>query len=464
VSYPGTNVGSTDTQDVTVTVGRRAIAIQTSATSPFSDTQAGTCFTDYLGQGLAIPARAACTIRVGYTPTGIAGDSGALTVSPCSKSAVIGGTLACTRVDTTKAQSVQLSGQGLAPDLDIAGIVLGDGVTPQGYVVVVRNVGNGTADLTGVGVQGYYGPTATYNSATGTGACGQSFNNGTTLAAGTTVNITVGCSFAGAVGDKYLVVRVDATGALTESNESNNDLAKGLVDFEIGGITIQGAEGGSNFRHTVTLRNIGAGEYDGSALSRVTSYFSSDGFLDAGDRALDCSVTLQSAIAADSELPIPQPCNSTPRAGEEYLIAAVDAADSQYEARENNNSFAIVLPKADLLIASESVPYTYDGTTLSYSVDIQVDGDLPIESSTVLVAGVWSTDQTYGNSDDNPACNSSMPAGQPSGGEVLAVPMLCLNSGPGTRLYLLIKVDAGSPEAVAESDETNNVRAYDVIN
>jgi hypothetical protein len=448
-------VNQADTELLTLTAGRKSVAFVGNTAGAYSFTNLGTCWTTYLNQGLAVPANTSCTIEIAFIPSSGGLFPGSATITNCPQWNVVNGKVNCKKQDPSTAVTVSLSGTATAaPDLDIAGIILGDGVTAQGYVVVVRNLSNAAADLTGVGVQGYYEPTTTYDSTTGTGACGQTFNNGTILGAGATINITVGCSGAGASGDKFLVVRVDNTNALAESDEANNDFAKGLVDFEIGGITIEGANGTDLFHHTVTVRNIGGGAYDGSALSRVASYFSADAFLDGTDRGLDCATTLPDAIAAGAEVGVPRPCNSTPQAGENYLIAVVDAAGTQYEAREANNAFAVALPKADLTVSAQDLQWGFG--TLSYQANVTVTGTLPIETSTILVVGVWTTDDVFGNGDDNPACGSPLPPDQASNGDVVSVVISCPNPGPSAGQKLIVKVDAGSPEAVAESNENNN--------
>ena len=454
ISFGTVLVGSTKPESVTVTAGRKAVAIQTGTSFVYTDTRAGTCHTSYLSQDQPIPAGATCTILVQFAPTlAEAYNSGGLAVTAC-KTGLNLSNFTCVRPDNSSAQFVTLTGQGAAPDLDIAGISLGDGVTACGYTVTVRNVGNAVADLTGVGVQGYFEPTAVYESNTGNPAGGQSFNNGATISPSTTTTITVGSSLCGGVGDKFLVVRVDSTNALTESNETNNDFAKGLVDFVVDDIAVTGADGTNLFAHTVTVKNIGGGAYDGSALSMVKTYFSADANLDSGDRSTDCQRVLQSAIAADGQTGVEMPCSSTPQAGEAYLIAVVDAVSTQYEARENNNTFALLLPQDDLVMSAVT-GLQFNGTTTSFEAQVTVNGPLEISGPTVTVRAIWSDDDTIGDADDNPACSSAMPAGEYSNGDVVVVQISCADQGPGTADRLITIADALN--AVAESNEANNV-------
>lgn len=89
------------------------------------------------------------------------------------------------------------------------------------YTVTVLNQGNATADISGMGVQGYYDPAAgTWPGADG--ACGTSVNPNTTLGIGATITIPVTCSGAPGAGDAFLNVKVDAGDTVVESDESNN--------------------------------------------------------------------------------------------------------------------------------------------------------------------------------------------------------------------------------------------------
>jgi uncharacterized repeat protein (TIGR01451 family) len=104
------------------------------------------------------------------------------------------------------------------PDLTITSVVFSS--TGTSCTVTVKNVGTGTANLSGVGVQAYYEPDTTYNEVSGTPAGGTSFSQ-PTLAPGATVDVTL-CSGTPAPGDNYVVVKVDNTNALAESDETNN--------------------------------------------------------------------------------------------------------------------------------------------------------------------------------------------------------------------------------------------------
>jgi hypothetical protein len=461
LSY-STPIGTSQVHDVTLTAGKKMVAIQTSATGAFTDNHAGTCWATYEGHGLTVPANASCTIQVQFSPTQATSYAGALTVTSCAKWTVSGGVIVCSKVDASTATSVSLSGDGTAPDLTISALTLGDGITPHGYNLTVTNIGNGAADLTSVGAQGYFEPTAAYNSTSGTGACGASFNPGTILAAGASTTLHVGCSGDGAAGDKYLVVRIDNSNALAEGNETNNDFAKPLVDFTIDAVSVQGADGSHVFNHTVTVKNVGAAAFGGNENVVVRGYLSPNAYLGGpGEDRNACFYRLTSSIAAGASETTSVPCDTTPIAGENYLILVADGNPIEYEAREANNAFAVLLPKDDLTITAVTNFGPSGAFPINYDVTVKVDGTLPIETSEILIAGVWSEDDVYANGADNPACNGLMPTDQLSDGETMVVSFSCSGPGPApTDQYLVVKVDVGDPEWVAESDETNNEFAF----
>jgi uncharacterized repeat protein (TIGR01451 family) len=104
---------------------------------------------------------------------------------------------------------------------------------PYSYTVTVKNQGTATADLSGVAVQGYYSASAGVYPGDQP-ACGSSFNSGTTLAPGATATIAVGCSQPSSTpGDGWLVVKVDSSDKVVESDETNNVGSVSLFDASL---------------------------------------------------------------------------------------------------------------------------------------------------------------------------------------------------------------------------------------
>jgi uncharacterized repeat protein (TIGR01451 family) len=90
---------------------------------------------------------------------------------------------------------------------------------PDGYTVTIKNQGLGPADLSGVGVAGTYS-----NTSSGPGdtpACSGTIPSGT-LAVGATVDFTVACSTDAPPGDGWLLVNVDSSNVVDETDETNN--------------------------------------------------------------------------------------------------------------------------------------------------------------------------------------------------------------------------------------------------
>ncbi len=276
LSFTNVPVNSLAYQSVTVTTGAKKVAFDNPATfsaSFFSDTQAGTCWQNWGSLGKAVPARTSCTIQVAFNPTQAGPLAGVMTVYACKKSHVdaVSGFLVCDARDVS--QTVSLSGTVAFPDLIISGFQWGDGGrTKWGYTLQVQNVGLAAADLTRVGVQGYYGDGTTYPGVHG--ACGTTFNNGTTLAPGAVIPLVVGCSAAPGVGDTAIGVMVDNTNVLVESLETNN-----VVFAAIQCQFTSGTSGCVEFNNVkVYLGNTGAVVANWTSLSGMFEFSPATGF------------------------------------------------------------------------------------------------------------------------------------------------------------------------------------------
>jgi hypothetical protein len=124
-----------------------------------------------------------------------------------------------------------------APDLTITGIIPPSGFSPVPwyYTVTVRNIGDLTAEVSNVDVQGFFTsstdttnfppPGGQFASAGGDPACGTDIQPfATSLAPGASVDVVVGCGNSGPTvpADKNLMVMVDHQHVLAESFENNN--------------------------------------------------------------------------------------------------------------------------------------------------------------------------------------------------------------------------------------------------
>jgi len=89
-------IGSSDTQVVTVTTGRKPVALEVEFfNGQYADDHTGTCTTTYAMQ---VPADTSCTISVSFTPFTAGAYPTDMTVSQCLKWQVVAGTVQCDRV------------------------------------------------------------------------------------------------------------------------------------------------------------------------------------------------------------------------------------------------------------------------------------------------------------------------------------------------------------------------------
>jgi len=223
---PTTHIGATTTNSITISTNQKKVVMEQGVIGP------GTPFADscpspthgYPGAlGLAIPARTSCTVQISYTPTLAGPYTATMNFYACKRSHPdpIGGFIVCDFRDANL--PLQLSGAVDTPDLVITSLTLGDGATPYGYQVTIKNQGAYVADLSNVSILGFYSPdSTTYDGSTQNAACGSTFASGESLAVNDTRSVTIGCSSAPGGLDHYLGVKVDAGSSVIEGNETNN--------------------------------------------------------------------------------------------------------------------------------------------------------------------------------------------------------------------------------------------------
>ena len=122
------------------------------------------------------------------------------------------------------------------PDLTIASVVVTQSTAPFTYTVTVANVGNAPVDLVDISLHGWFSADDHLNPAptpeTGdSGACGLSAAPPGTrgrLRPRATTTVTISCSNVPQPDQDNLIVLVDDVGAVTESNEGNNQLVRPL--------------------------------------------------------------------------------------------------------------------------------------------------------------------------------------------------------------------------------------------
>jgi hypothetical protein len=215
-------VGSDGIGLVTVTPRRTMVIISPASfgTTLFSDTRNGSCWQDFESLGRPISRQAACTIEVRFHPTAAGTFNDTMTVTACQSWHRANGQIVCDVLGGSQTVAVTGTATGGEPDLTVGTIVFStpSGYPPESYTVTISNVGSGPADLSNVIVQGYYSTDTTIGGSD-LPACGLTLSG--TLAAGASIDVPVGCSEPRPSGE-YLIVEVDASNALTESNEANN--------------------------------------------------------------------------------------------------------------------------------------------------------------------------------------------------------------------------------------------------
>ncbi|MGB2874278.1 MAG: CARDB domain-containing protein [Gaiellaceae bacterium] len=332
------------------------------------------------------------------------------------------------------------------PDLTITSIAYPNNDL-SACTVTVKNIGTGTANLSGVVVQGYYEPDTTYNSTTGDPAGGTTFSQ-PTLAPGASVDVTI-CTGSAPAGDKYLVVKVDATDALAESDETNNVAYKALPAPDLT-ITSIAYPNGDLSACTVTVKNIGTGTANLSGVV-VQGYYEPDTTYNSttGDPAGGASFsqpTLAPGASADVTI-----CNGSAPPIDHYLVVKVDATDVLPESNENNNVGYAPLPGPDLTITSIDYP---NGDLSACVVTVKNIGTTTADLTGVIVQGYYEPDTAYNPITGDPAGGSTFSQGTLAPGATAQV-TICTGSAPSTDHYLVVKVDALN--VLAESNEDNNV-------
>jgi hypothetical protein len=109
--------GTITFQNVTVTTNNHKVVINDPASfspsTPFSDTQSGSCWQKYESLGNPIPANTSCTIQVGFLPTAAGPVSATMTVTRCTSWTTdpTYGFIVCSAFDSS--QTLTVNGTGL---------------------------------------------------------------------------------------------------------------------------------------------------------------------------------------------------------------------------------------------------------------------------------------------------------------------------------------------------------------
>ena len=332
---------------VTVRTGKKSVVYQTPASfthAAFNDTAGGgSCYSQYLSLGHAIPAQATCTIEVFFQAGQVGTVWATMTVQVCKTWQFSAAQFTCRSVSSTASTTVV----GIVDDVDleVTSVQVGSptGVTPYGFTATVRNNGTDSVGLTDVGVQGYYSADQVLSGTDGA-ACGRQAGTAL-LEPGDSVSVPVGCSGGPSATDEYLLVIVDISGVVLESNETNNMRSQTLgspgVDLVVSRIAFVN---GSSGDYTVTIANVGRDTADNPGL-KLQGYYSADQVIDAYDDGPGCGLEVSSptTIAGLSSINVVVGCSAAPRSGDNYLLVDMDLDNDVVETNDANNVGVLTL-------------------------------------------------------------------------------------------------------------------------
>ncbi len=263
-----------------------------------------------------------------------------------------------------------------------------------------------------------------------------------------------------ATGPYYVLALADGLLAVSEANESNNIRLSSPVqvgpDLVVSALTASAAAGaGGHVTVTDITRNQGAGAAPGSTttfyLSVNLTIDQTDAFL--GSRAVGAltagaSETASTVFLVSAEVP----------AGTYYVLAQADGAAAVPETLETNNTrfSSTVRIGPDLLVTTLTVPTAQvpAGATISVSATIANQGAGAAGPSATRF--YLSSNALLDSADVEIGARGAAAiaaGGSDSGSTTLRVPA----STPTGTYFILAKADGD--EGVAETSETNNVRA-----
>lgn len=280
---------------------------------------------------------------------------------------------------------------------------------------------------------------------------------GVSSSGSTTVTIPSGV----AAGLYYLIARADADNAVSETQESNNTLARSVQlgsDLVISAISTAAtkAAAGSSIVVSETVTNQGGGD----ATASVTRfYLSADGSLDAGDVLMDGTRAvpdLPAGASSAGSTSVIIPSGSAP--GTFYIIAKADADNTSSETQETNNTRSRSISIGpDLIISSVSVSSTSVPAGAAVNVTDTVMNQGADAAAPTITRFYLSKNAILDAGDVALAPGRAVPdlasGASNSGMTPLTIP---LGTTSGS-YYVLAKADGDS--VVGESLETNNVTA-----
>jgi subtilase family serine protease len=450
-------VGETKTADVTITAKKPVVLQEPAITgdSHFSDTLGGTCWQAYLSLGQRIPGKVTCTIRVGFTPTGVGTVSSTLRVAQCTVwHAATSGALVC---DVTSGfQSIALTGTVAAqPDLTLRNVTAGStGTAPFTWAARVSNDGAATVNVKNVAIAAFYSSDATAGG--DTAACGGVVSSAKLLLApGQWHDVAFACSALPPAGTTHLVVRVDGPNAVAEADETNNTtiIELGSADLVIDSIALEQPDISYAHSWTAVIDNIGDRSVDLSQVI-VQGFYSADTIVDGLDAGA-CGTTATGTLAPNATAAVLVSCSAAPGVEHVYLIAVVDIGEQVAESNEANNQAALLLPGSDLHVQDVVLAPRVTPAALIYGVRVENLGPEPVDIAPTAVRGWFSVDNVIDASDLSAGWWTDFPSPVVLAFGQSTTVSLGAELPSAAYKYLIVEVDAD--HVLAERDESNNV-------
>jgi subtilase family serine protease len=347
---------------------------------------------------------------------------------------------------------------GLLPDLIVSSLAAPSAATAGSAISVSETTKNQGGAATASTTRYYLSTNSAYEA--GDVSIGFRSVSGLTSSASSPATVLLTIPAGTATGNYSILARADADSQLSESNEANNVRAAsihiGPPDLVVSAFSVPTLGGaGLAIAVTDTTRNQSG---TGPSVASVTRfYLSSDATLDASDVALGFrsvpALPPGQTSAGSTSLPIPPGAGP----GTYSVIAKADADGLIAETSETDNTRNDTITIGpDLVVSALSAPATGGAglpVTVTDTARNQGGGSTVIASTTSFYL---SANSTYGAGDVFLGSRTAAilaPNATSSAPTTFTIPAATL---PGSYYIVARADDAG---AVAESNETNNIRA-----
>jgi subtilase family serine protease len=260
-------------------------------------------------------------------------------------------------------------------------------------------------------------------------------------------------------GRYYVVAKADLNAVIAETNEGNNlrVSAPMLVgpDLIVSAMTVPAtAAAGDVLQVVSTSKNQGAGP---AGTSVTAFYLSSNSALDAGDVPLGNRTVAALDPGATDTATTPLPIPASTVVGSYYILAQSDANAGVGEAVETNNVKAstVVRIGVDLTVTTFTAPSAAAaGATISVAETTQNAGAADSPASTT---NFYLSINTAFDATDTLIGSRPVPALDGGASDAVTVTLAVPLSTATGSYYVLAKADG--PLAIAETNESNNVKA-----